>query len=211
MGLSGLFRFFQLSCFTIKRFFKFILFVLLLALAYLLVNAAVIYRYSKQYSEQRSDVAIVLGAAVYGTKVSPVYRERINHAIYLYQQGIIKKIILTGGKIEGQKISDSRVAMNYAKQQGVPEKDILIEESSRYTEENLQEAKKIMEARGYTTALLVSDPLHMKRGIHLADDLGLNCQPSPTQTSMYRTLKPRAKSLLYESIFLSAQRLRLLK
>ena len=94
MGLSGLFRFFQLSCFTIKRFFKFILFVLLLALAYLLVNAAVIYRYSKQYSEQRSDVAIVLGAAVYGTKVSPVYRERINHAIYLYQQSVIKKIIL---------------------------------------------------------------------------------------------------------------------
>ncbi len=184
---------------------------MLLALVYLLINAAIIYRYSKQYSEEKADVAIVLGAAVYGTKVSPVFRERLNHGVYLHKKGIVDKLILTGGSIEGQKLSDSRVAKNYAVQQGVPDADILIEENSHYTQENLEEAKKLMAAHSYTTALLVSDPLHMKRAMLLAESLDLNCQPSPTPTSMYRSAKPKAQSLLYESLFLSAQRLSLLK
>ena len=50
----------------------------------------------------------------------------------------------------------------YAISQGVPEDDILTEDQSTVTLENLINAKKIMDVEHYKTALIVSDPLHRK-------------------------------------------------
>ena len=86
-----------------------------------------IWNYGKSDEKVPSDVAIVLGASVWEDGVSPVYRERINHAISLYENGFVDFIILTGGFGEGSYKSDSQVAKEYALSQGVPEERILIE------------------------------------------------------------------------------------
>ncbi|WP_052303999.1 YdcF family protein [Cellulophaga algicola] len=74
-----------------------------LLLGYFVLNSVRIYNYSFEYNEHKSDVAIVLGAGTNIGKLSPVFKERINHSILLYNKGIVKKIILTGGFGKGQK------------------------------------------------------------------------------------------------------------
>lgn len=170
-------------------------------LLFYVFNSIQIYRYSSEYFEENADVAIVLGAGTHDDQLSPVFRERVNHAIYLFENQFVKHIILTGGHGKDQNKADSEIAMDYAIELGIPEDRIHIETTSHYTYENLEESKKIMESNGYSTALIVSDPLHMKRSIKLAESYGINCKPSPTQTSMYRSNWPIFKSILYESFY----------
>ncbi len=168
-----------------KIYFIFVLSVL--AIFYLTVNAISIWDYSTKVETRTADVAIILGAAANDEGVSPVFRERINHGILLYQKGYVKKLIITGGYGKGHHYSDSYIGKQYAVEQGIPADDILLEETSTITEENLENAKIIMNHQHYDTALIVSDPLHMKRAMLLAKDVGLNAYTSPTGTSMYRS------------------------
>lgn len=182
---------------------KTLIILLGLLLGYFVLNSIRIYQYSFEYSEKKSDVAIVLGAAANGGKLSPVFKERINHGILLYKKGIVNKIIFTGGFGEGQEQSESQTAKNYALANEIPENDIFIEEKSKYTTENLEQAKQIMDSLGFTNALLVSDPLHMKRGMKLASYYEIDCRPSPTRTTMYKSTKTKASQILYETFFFS--------
>lgn len=168
---------------------------------FFIINSMRIYRYASAYSEEKSDVAIVLGAGTKDNQLSPVFRERINHGIYLYEKQRVSEIILTGGLGEDQKLADSEIARDYMVKAGVPAENIHIETNSRFTYENLMESKKIMDSLGFSTALLVSDPLHMKRSVELAASLEINSQPSPTQTSMYRSNWPKFTFLMYESFY----------
>jgi len=180
--------------------------VVLGAVIFLLVVIALsiaisIWNYGKEDEKAPSDVAIVLGAAIWDGEVSPVYRERINHGIYLYENGYVDYIILTGGFGEGSYKSDSAVAKEYALSQGVPEERILIEEKSTITEENLEFSKEVMDENGLSTAIIVSDPLHMKRSMLMARDYNINALSSPTTTSMYKSLKTKIPFLLREEFF----------
>jgi uncharacterized SAM-binding protein YcdF (DUF218 family) len=183
---------------VVKRVFKYLGIV---ALLFFLFNAISIYHYSFEYVEKESDVAIVLGAGTTDGHLSPVFKERINHAIYLYENHFVKKIIFTGGKGKNQLTSDSQLAKNYTVEHGVPSKDILIEEISRYTYQNLTYAKLIMDSCFFTTALIVSDPIHMKRAMELAKAAKIECDPSPTKTTMYRSTAPKLTFLVYEAFF----------
>jgi uncharacterized SAM-binding protein YcdF (DUF218 family) len=186
------------------KFIKRLITILALSFfAYFTFNAIRIYNYSKQYSEEKSDVAIVLGAAINDGVPSPVFRERINHSIYLYKKGVVGKIIYTGGLGKGQNQSESEVAKSYAISRGVKKDDIFIEEKSKFTVENLSEAKKIMDVNKLTSALLVTDPFHMKRGMMYAKNNNIQSKPSPTKTSMYKSKTPKFMQLMYESFFFS--------
>lgn len=175
--------------------------VIFLSVVIALSIAINIWNYGKIDEKAPSDVAIVLGASVWEDGVSPVYRERINHAIALYEDGFVDYIILTGGFGEGSYKSDSQVAKEYALSQGVPEERILIEEKSTITEENLEFSKEIMVENNLETAIIVSDPLHMKRSMLMAEDYNINAISSPTTTSMYKSLKTKIPFLLREEFF----------
>ena len=168
---------------------------------YLIINMISICCFSTKDEKCKSDVAIILGAATYHDQVSPVYRERINHGIALYKKGYIKKIIVTGGVGNGNHESDANIARKYAVTQGIPVEDILIEDTSEITQENLENSKKIMDTEGYQTAIIVSDPLHMKRSILLAQDTGMTAYSSPTPTSMYTSLKTQIPFLAREVFY----------
>ena len=173
----------------------------LLIVLYTIIAAVQIVQYGKVDNKTKCDVAIVLGAATSGEEVSPVYRERINHGIWLYENGYVDYLILTGGVGEGNEKSDAYVAKQYAIEKGVPEQAILIEEQSTITEENLEYAKTIMDAHSMNTAIIVSDPLHMKRAMLMANDYGITAYSSPTPTSMYRSAKTQLPFLGREVFF----------
>ena len=170
-------------------------------IGYVLFQGISIWQYASVDETCKADVAIVLGAAVSDNEVSPVFRERINQGIRLYENGYVEKIIITGGYGEGNRYSDAYIGMQYAMEQGIQEEDILIEEKSTITQENLENAKVIMEQNGFQSALLVSDPLHMKRSMLLADDVGIESYTSPTTTSMYQGTWVKLKFLAREVFF----------
>ena len=179
-----------------KRIYKSLpLFVLL----WFVYNAADIRYYSKHFFENKSDVAIVLGAGTASGKLSHVYEQRVLHAIDLLKREKVKKILFTGGYGEGQKMSDSRAAANYAMLKGVQERQILMEEKSTITFHNIEEAKKVMEINDLKTALVISDPYHMKRSMKMCEKVGIKALPSPTPTTMYRSRKTKFNFLLQET------------
>lgn len=156
---------------------------------------------SRNSTSVRADAAIVLGAEVWGEEPSPVFRERINHGINLYKSDSVNQIIFTGGRGEGQEFAESIVAKNYAIRQGVSELDILTEMQSRTTYQNLYHAKQVAEKHNLNQFLIVSDPLHMKRSMLMAKDLGLIVYPSPTPTTRYQSLRSQLPFLLRETYF----------
>ena len=185
-----------------KKFFCLIsLFLILSILFYLIFTAISIVNYGKTDEKESSDVAIILGAGTSNGEVSPVYRERINHGIWLYENGYVDYLILTGGIGEGNDVSDAYIAKQYAISKSVPEQSIFIEEKSTITEENLENAKAIMDENSFATAIIVSDPLHMKRAMLMAGDYGIYACSSPTPTTMYRSLKTKIPFLAREEFF----------
>lgn len=181
---------------------KSIIFVFLaLLVIYIVGNIVSICAYSLKDEKCQADVIIVLGAAAYSNEVSPVYRERLSQGIRLYEQEYADKIIVTGGVAEGNEKSDASVAREYLIQEGIPQKDILLEEKSTITQENLENAKVIMEDNDMQTAIIVSDPLHMKRAMLLAKDEGIEGHSSPTTTTMYRSLKTKIPFVARELFF----------
>ena len=172
--------------------------LLLAVFAWLAALGAAIWIYGTSDHAVKSDCAIVLGAAAYGNRPSPVFEERIRHGIALYRTGLVSKIIFTGGYGTGASHAESEVAAAYAAREGVPETDILTELRSRTTQQNLAEAKLLMDAHGFRTAILVSDPLHMRRAMWMAGDLGIAAVPSPTPTTRYRSLKTKLEFLRHE-------------
>ncbi len=160
-----------------------------------------IYRYSFRSDAGDADAAIVLGSALMDGQPSPVFRERINHAINLYRGGQVKAIIFTGGVGWGSQTVESVAASHYAVDRGVPPEDVYCEASSRITWENLIGARQIVQQNGWRRVLVVSDPLHMRRAMTMARDLGLEAHPSPTPTTRYTTLESKLPFLMREIRF----------
>lgn len=193
---------------VMKRIAKAALIVVFILLVAIGVLADRIYSYSSTGSDGPADVAIVLGAAVWGTQASPVFKERINHGIDLYKNRKVRKLIFTGGQSTSNEPSESSTARRYALQRGIPAGDILIEEKSHTTYENILYAKGIADAHGLHKALIVSDPLHMKRAVAMATDLGIVAEPSPTPSTRYTGLGSQARLLAHETYYYSGYLLR---
>lgn len=186
-----------------KVFFVFLLFPFI----YFIATAIGISNYAGKDETQQADVAIVLGTAIWGEEPSPVFRERIHQGIRLYKNGYVKKIIFTGGKVNGNVLSESYVAKKYAEKHGVDSTDILIEERSRITLENMKFAKELMAENNLHKALIVSDPLHMKRAMSMAKDMHISAYPSPTSSSRYKSRKARFMFLMGETVFYTVYRI----
>ena len=171
-------------------------------------SAASIYAYSRRTTAASAQAAIVLGASVWGQEPCPVFKERINHAIVLYRAGKAQKLLFTGGLGKGSEIAESESAKRYAIRQGVPAADIFTESESHTTLENLRFAQQVARQHQLTSFLLVSDPLHMKRAMTMANDMGLRVESSPTPTTRYKTFRSQWGMLTQETYFYIDYRLR---
>ena len=165
------------------------------------VLASRICSFGNTRSDASADAAIVLGAAVWSSGVSPVFRERINHGIDLYRTGKVRKLIFTGGQGNPGEPTESAAARDFALQSGVPAQDILIEEKSHTTYENIQYAKQVADTHNIKRVLIVSDPLHMKRAVLMAQDVGLKAEPSPTPSTRYQSVKSQIGLLMHETYY----------
>ncbi len=182
-------------------FKKSLLYSFILILGYYILTAISIFFYSKTDQTQKADAAIVLGTAVWGDEPSPVFRERIRHGIWLYQNNYVDYLIFTGGKGEGQKYSEAEVAKKYAMENGIPEEKIFMENNSKITDENLLFSKPILKKENFKKVLLVSDPLHMKRAMKMAENHQIEAFSSSTPTSRYQSFPKKVGFALREAFF----------
>ena len=166
-----------------------------------------VYLYSKNSSLRKVDAAVVLGAAAWGNNPSPVFRERINHAIDLYNGGYCSFIIITGGKGFPGEAGEGVIGKKYAMKNGVPEDAILAENYSRNTEENIHYAQMIAGKNNLKTFVLVSDPYHLRRAMLIATDDGLDAYPSATPTTRYRSYGERFSFLARETYYTGLYRI----
>jgi len=132
---------------------------------------------------QRAHAIVVLGAAQYVGRPSPVLRARVDHAVALWKRGLAPTLILTGGTGVGDTTSEAAVARKYAMSRGVPDRAIVVEIKGRTTSESMKAVARIMEDREQNLVILVSDPFHMLRLSILARRFGLEPYTSPTRTS----------------------------
>ena len=155
--------------------------------------------YANPSIDSHADAALVLGAAAWGNKPSPVYRERINQAIALYKTGRVRYLVFTGGTREPGYPAEGEVGRKFAIEHGVPAAAVLFETTSRTTWQNLANARDLLAPFGIQTVLLVSDPLHMRRAMAMAASLGLQAAPAPTSSSRFQSLARRGEFLWRET------------
>jgi uncharacterized SAM-binding protein YcdF (DUF218 family) len=148
-----------------------------------LISAAAVLVWSSRDEARPAQAIVVLGAAQYAGKPSPVLRARLDHALDLWNRHLASLLILTGGTGSGDTTSEAAVGRNYAKKRGVPDSAILVENEGRTTSESMRAVAGMLEVRGLQSALLVSDPFHMLRLRILARRFGFTPYTSPTRTS----------------------------
>lgn len=180
--------------------------LLLLALLWLLgVAVHIVYVGERDQAAEtavRADAIVVLGAAAYDSRPSPVFEERIRHGIGLFERKHAPILLFTGGYGgSGARFAESEVGRDYAIDAGVPADAILIETLSRNTRDNLFQARALLRASDKSRIIVVSDPLHMARALRICRTLGLQCLASATPTSRFRSFGTRWKFLLNEMYF----------
>ena len=143
---------------------------------------------------------VVLGAAQYVGRPSPVLRARLDHAIELWRKGLAPRLIFTGGVGDHDTTSEAAVGQRYAIGRGVPPRAILIENAGRSTAASLQHVAALMDAEPSREVILVSDPFHMLRLSILARRFGMTPFSSPTRTSPISKSPGAWKYVLGESI-----------
>jgi uncharacterized SAM-binding protein YcdF (DUF218 family) len=171
------------------------------AFALWIISAAAVLIWSSRDEARPAQAIVVLGAAQYAGKPSPVLRARLDHALNLWNRHLASLLILTGGTGSGDTTSEAAVGRTYAKKHGVPDSAIIVESEGRTTSESMKAVAGMLEVRGLQSALLVSDPFHMLRLRILARRFGFTAYTSPTRTSpISPNREERWKYIFSESI-----------
>lgn len=150
----------------------------------LLLLVAVLVLVQAQRDETRpAGAAVVLGAEGWGGEPAALRQARLDHALDLYQRGVVSRIILTGGAAPGADTSEAAAGRDYLTERGVPASVLLLEDQGRTTRVSLREAADRARESGIGSVLLVSDPMHMLRSLKIARDAGLSAYASPAFNS----------------------------
>ncbi len=164
-----------------RRPLRWAVLVLLVAGAgWVALNAVAVLRASGLDQRDPVGAVVVLGAAQYNGRPSPVLQARLDHALELYEQGVAPRIVLTGYKQPGDQFTEAFAGYRYLTKKGVPGEDLTIVDDGTSTWESLKATERVLRKQGVESVVLVSDPYHSRRLIDIADEVGLRATVSPT-------------------------------
>jgi uncharacterized SAM-binding protein YcdF (DUF218 family) len=142
-----------------------------------------IYIQGQRDDQRPADAIVVMGAAQYDGRPSPLFAARLDHAVSLYLAGLAPNLVVTGGKADGDRTTEAASARAYAIARGVPPAAILVEDGSRTTRESIHAVSQLLRDHDLANAVFVSDRPHMLRVLRMAADDGITAWGSPTATS----------------------------
>jgi uncharacterized SAM-binding protein YcdF (DUF218 family) len=150
------------------------------ALVYWLMGtAAEIERQSSLDEAKQADIIIVLGAAEYRGRPSPVFEARLNHALILYLRKMAPRVLTTGGKGGDPSFTEGDVGREYLSRHGVPSEAILVEPEGESTVHSTSAAAEIMRKNGLSSCIVVSDGYHIFRVKKMLSARGIQVYGSP--------------------------------
>ena len=174
-----------------RRLIRAALLVLAIAVVYLLATFVQVYRASTADNARHADAIIVLGAAQYNGVPSPVLQKRLDHALVLYRAGLASRIVVTGGRQQGDRFTEATSGYLYLRHHGVPDAAILKEVDGSSTWESLAASARILHDRGLRTVVLVTDDYHAFRAEAIAEGRGLDATVSPIDPGLSGTSELR--------------------
>lgn len=179
---------------------RLVLLVILAVLAYPAWLAFRVWDQSHKDEVHSADAIVVLGAAQYNGRPSPVLKARLDQATYLFEEGLSDILIVTGGKREGDAFTEAQASHMYLEEQGIPAEQIFEEEEGRTTLESLVKVREIAEEQDIESVLLVSDPMHSERIKRMAHDLGFDeAYTSPASyVNLNRSRETKLKEIVRE-------------
>ncbi len=157
-----------------------------LAVAYVALTFVQVYRASRHDGARPADAIIVLGAAQYDGRPSPVLQDRLDHALALYEAEVASMVVLTGGRKEGDRFTEAEAGYNYLRDRGVPDENLLREVGGANTYESVTASARFLRDRGLTTVVLVTSDYHAYRVRAIAGEAGLDASVSPASTRLSR-------------------------
>jgi uncharacterized SAM-binding protein YcdF (DUF218 family) len=128
---------------------------------------------------QPADAIIVLGAAEYRGRPSPVLEARLNHALILYLKGLAPRVITTGGAGGDPVFTEGSVGRAYLTQHGVPPEAVVVEREGESTAQSVAAVVEIMRRMNLKSAIVVSDGYHIFRVKKMLESSGLKVYGSP--------------------------------
>ena len=171
-------------------------------------TALAIWWNARQDSRPSSDAIVVLGTAQYNGVPSSFFEARLEHAIALYEDDVAPVIVTVGGKADGDQFTEAEAGRAYLADSGIPEDALLAVEEGVDTLESMRVVAAAFEERGWSPAVLVSDPWHAMRAERMAEDAGMEAESSPTRqgpavqtraTQFRYILRETAAYLLYRA------------
>ena len=136
-------------------------------------------RYAYLDEARPADAIVVLGAAQYRGRPSPVLRARLDHALELYQQQLAPRIITTGGHGIGARFAEGDVSREYLSRHGVPAEFITAETEGQSTMQSAAAVAEIMDRMQLRSCIVVSDGYHIHRIKRMLEARGVTVYGSP--------------------------------
>jgi uncharacterized SAM-binding protein YcdF (DUF218 family) len=161
-------------------------------------TAASIWWVARQDDRPRSDAIVVLGASQFDGRPSSVFEARLEHAKRLDDAGVAPRVVTVGGGAPGDRTTEGAAGARYLESRGV--KDVVAVPEGRDTLQSLRAVDRLFDQRGWTSAVVVTDPWHSLRSRTMARDLGLTAETSPTRSGpSVRTRGTQARYIARET------------
>ena len=169
--------------------------LVLLVLIVLGITAGRIWWFARQDDRRVSDAIVVLGAAQFDGRPSSVFTARLVHARDLWQDDVAPRIITVGGNRAGDRFTEAAAGKAWLTQHGVPANRIVAVGTGSDTLSSMSAVSDRMQARDWSTAVVVTDPWHALRTRAMATDQGIDAVMSPTRQGP--AVRQRATELRY--------------
>ena len=155
---------------------------------------------ARQDSRPGSDAIVVLGSAQYNGVPSSIFEARLEHALKLWNDGVAPVVVTVGGKKAGDQFTEAEAGRDYLTNAGIPADALLAVPEGVDTLESMRVVGDAFRERGWTTAVLVTDPWHAMRAERMAKDSGIESESSPTrQGPAVQTRTTQFKYILRET------------
>jgi uncharacterized SAM-binding protein YcdF (DUF218 family) len=145
------------------------------------VTAGMVWWTARQDDRRHSDVIVVLGAAQFDGRPSSVFTARLVHARNLWRDDVAPRIVTVGGNREGDRFTEADSGKRWLAEHGVPESRVVAVPTGSDTLGSLTAVHERMQDRGWSSAVIVTDPWHALRTGSMADDRGIEAVLSPTR------------------------------
>jgi uncharacterized SAM-binding protein YcdF (DUF218 family) len=144
---------------------------------------AAIYVQSRSDQTRPVDAIVVLGAAQYNGRPSPILRARLDEALAAYREGVAPLIVVSGGRQQGDQYTEAEASRDYLVERGVPADKILLENDAHNSWESMKGVADLLKEQQLSKVLLISDGFHLFRVKMMAKDVGLEPYGRPAENS----------------------------